>query len=330
MSYFKKCENCYSPFLRGWGSIFNYFRILNWQINLQNFIINCIFIILFSLNYSCTNTSNQKLNVSADTTICDSYNRNVTFTNNPTRVASAAPGITEVIYALGEGNRLVGRTDYCEFPPEVKNVASIGGLEDPNFETIATINPQLVIASTHFQKDAVKRLEAIKLPVVVIQSEASFEGAYYIIGKVSQILNVPGKGDSIINKMKAEVTSILEKVKTVKSRPTVYYVIGFGKTGNFTAGGNTFISKMIEMAGGKNIAADINGWSYSLEKLIEKDPDIILIRTGNKKIFSKTASYSELKAVKTGHIYEIDDDHFEITGPRLAEGLKELYRILHL
>jgi iron complex transport system substrate-binding protein len=281
------------------------------------------------LSYSCSPVSSNKGQTSKDTTFCDFYNRKVTFANNPRRIISASPGITEVIYALGEGNRLVGRTDYCDYPVQVKKVASIGGLEDPNFETIAAINPELVIASTHFQKESVRKLEVLKIPVIVIQSETSFEGAYDIIGKVAMVLNVKYRADSIINRMKTDVAEILQKVKSVKSHPTVYYVIGFGKTGDFTAGGNTFISKLIEMAGGTNIAADVNGWSYSLEKLIEKDPDVILIRTGNKEVFCKTPSYCNLKAVKSGRIYEIDDDLFEITGPRLSEGLKNLYKILH-
>jgi iron complex transport system substrate-binding protein len=294
----------------------------------SNFLLFLVFVIAFVFT-SCSGSTSKQQSTGTLTTVCDSYNRNVMFPDNPQRIISAAPGITEVIFALGEGKRLVGRTDYCDYPPQVKSVASIGGLEDPNIETIASINPGLVIASTHFQKEAVRKLELLKIPVIVIKSQESFEGAYETIGKVAGIFHVKAKGDSIVNGMKADVAAVLEKVKTAKSAPNVYYVIGFGKTGDFTAGGNTFISKMIEMAGGRNIASDINGWSYSLEKLIEKDPDIILIRSGNKKIFVNTPSYSDLQAVKANRVYEINDDLFEITGPRLAEGLKLLYTILH-
>lgn len=280
------------------------------------------------ISVSCRSGGKTGFQKNKDTTICDSYQRKVSFVSNPQRIVSAAPGITEIIFALGEGRRMVGRTDFCDYPPETKEIPSIGGLQDPNFETIAGINPDLVIASTHFQREAVQKLESLKIPVAVIMSEASFDGAYYTISRIGRILDVTHKADSIISRMRTTVDSILTQVRTEKYKPTVYYVIGFGKTGDFTAGGNTFISKLIDMAGGVNIAGDISGWSYSLEKLIEKDPDIILIRQGNKEIFCKTASYSDLKAVKTGHIYEINDDLFEITGPRLAEGLKCLYSII--
>ena len=294
-----------------------------------NYFFPILLLFIGGVNFSCSQSSSNKRAANTDTTFCDSYSRKITFSDNPQRIISAAPGITEIIFALGEGRRLVARTDYCDFPPQVEYIASIGGLEDPSIETIASINPDLVIASTHFQKESVQKLDLLKIPAIVIQSEGSFEGAYETIGKIAEILHVQDRGDSIIRKMKDEVAMVLEKVRLVKNIPRVYYVIGFGKTGDFTAGGNTFISKMIEMAGGKNIAADVNGWSYSLEKLIEEDPEVIFIRSGNKEIFVKTPSYRDLKAVKNNKIYEINDDLFEITGPRLVEGLKLLYTKLH-
>jgi iron complex transport system substrate-binding protein len=230
---------------------------------------------------------------------------------------------------LGERKRLIARTDFCDFPPEVKSIQSIGGLEDPNIETIATLNPDLVIASTHFQKEMVDKIEKLSIPIIVLKNHESFNGAYKLIQDIGDILKVGHRADSIVEEMKTDVEEVEELVKQVKTRPTVYFVIGFGKTGDYTAGGDTFISQLIELAGGINIAAGLKGWSYSLEKLIEKDPDVILIRTGDKEIFGKTYGYTTLKAVKNNKVYEIDNNLFEITGPRLAVGLKQLYHILH-
>jgi iron complex transport system substrate-binding protein len=284
---------------------------------------------LATTNYSCYNSATNSNGRSCDTTICDFYKRKVTFTDNPQRIISAAPGITEIVFALGEGKRLVGRTEFCDFPPQAKGIPSIGGLEDPNIELIATINPDLIIASTHFKKEMVDKIEQLNIPVAVLKNQESFEGAYELIQSIAKILKVKLRADSIIEKMKLEVRETEVLVNQQKSRPSVYFVIGFGKTGDYTAGGNTFIHQLIEMAGGTNIAADLNGWSYSLEKLVEKNPDIILIRTGDKELFCKTSVYKNLKAVKTGRIYEIDNNLFEIAGPRLADGLKQLYTILH-
>lgn len=277
----------------------------------------------------CSNPSSNKQSAQKDTTLCDSYSRNVTFVDNPQRIISAAPAITEIVYALGEEHRLVGRTDYCDFPPQVKNVASIGGLEDPSIEAIAAINPDLIIASTHFQKEMVSKIEQLKIPIVVLKNQSSFASTYELIQRVASIFKVEHRADSIIERMKAEVSEVETLVSKTATKPTVYFVIGFGKTGDYTAGGDTFIHQLVEMAGGTNVAADLKGWSYSIEKLIEKDPDVIIIRTGDKEIFCKTPGYTNLKAVKTGHVYEIDNNLFEIMGPRLSQGLKKLYTILH-
>jgi iron complex transport system substrate-binding protein len=292
----------------------------------KNLIIGLLTISFFVI--SCTQSGSQN-NILCKDTISDSYSRNVTFNDNPQRIISAAPAITEIIFALGESKRLIARTDFCDFPAEANSIPSIGGLEDPNIETIATLHPDLVIASTHFQKEMVDKIERLSIPIIVLKKHESFNGAYELIQTIGDILKVRYRADSIVKIMKKDVQDIEQLVKQIKSRPTVYFVIGFGKTGDYTAGGDTFISQLIDLAGGINIAADLKGWSYSLEKLIEKDPDVILIRTGDKEIFSKTYGYTNLKAVKNNQVYEVDNNLFEITGPRLAEGLKQLYHILH-
>lgn len=290
--------------------------------------------IVFSLGLtillsSCGNSAEHDKSSSNDTTITDSYQRMVKVTENPKRIISAAPGITEIVFALGEGQRLIGRTDYCDFPARVKSIPSIGGLEDPNIEVISGMNPDLVIASTHFQKEVLDKLDKLNIPVVVLKNQESFDGAYQLIKDVAKILNVTRRADSIVSTMKSQVAGISQKVNLIKVKPSVYFVIGFGKTGDFTAGGNTFINDLIKMAGGVNIASDLKGWSYSKEMLIQKDPDIILIRTGDKELFSKTEGYSNLTAVKNGKVYEVNNNLFEITGPRLSEGLQTLFDILH-
>jgi len=122
--------------------------------------------------------------------------------------------------------------------------------------------------------------------------------------------------------MKEKVQNVEDKVKGV-DKPSVYYVVGFGKS-DFTAGGNTFIGQIIEKAGGKNIAADVQGWKYSKEKLMEKNPDIIVIsdKYDSKNNFVTGEGYKDLKAVKEGKVYEIDDNMLSRQGPRQADGLE--------
>jgi iron complex transport system substrate-binding protein len=275
---------------------------------------------------SCNSSHNKK---QKGLIITDTFQRVVTIDKVPTRIVSASPAVTEILFALGKEKLLIGRTNYCVYPLQVSAIPSIGEIIDPNLETIASLNPDLVIASTHFKKEMADKIQQMNVPIVVLVSQESFEGSYNMIRQVADIVDAKDKGDSIIRSMQKTVSEIEAGAKTVKEKPSVYYVIGFGKTGDFTAGGNTFISNMISMAGGVNIAQDVIGWSYSLEKLIQKDPDIILIHNGQKEMFVNTPAYKNLKAVKRNKVYEVDNNLFELTGPRLSEGLKTLFTLLH-
>lgn len=259
-------------------------------------------------------------------TIKDSYEREVTIDKEPEKVISIAPNITETIFALEKGEKLIGRTEYCDYPEEVKKVQSIGTLTKPNIEKITELKPDLIVASTHFKKETLKKFEELGMKVIVLYGEESFDGAYETIEKVGTVLNAQDKAEEVVSNMKKKV----EEVKI--NKPSVYYVVAYGKGGDYTAGKGTFIGQMIEMAGGKNAADDVEGWKYSLERLIEKNPDILICskRFDTKKGIENTNGYKDLDAVKNGRLYEIDDSLISRQGPRLAEGLEELAKIIHI
>jgi iron complex transport system substrate-binding protein len=104
-------------------------------------------------------------------------------------------------------------------------------------------------------------------------------------------------------------------------RPSIYYVVGFGPSGNFTAGGNSFINDIIEMAGGHNVAADITGWSYSLEALMQADPEYIMIRREDSATFCRTKPYNQLTAVKTGKVIAIESGTIDLQVPRNLQAI---------
>jgi cobalamin transport system substrate-binding protein len=263
-------------------------------------------------------------------TIVDSYNRSVTIGKEAVRVVSIAPNITETIFALGKGDILKGRTDYCDYPAEALNIPSIGSLREPDIEAIAELNPDIVIASTHFTKESLDKLTTLSIPVVVFADQDSFEGVYSMIDGIGRLINSQEAAGNLISEMKATVSSVSEAVNG-KDKPSIYYVIGFGEYGDFTAGGDTFINQVIEMAGGNNIASDIKGWSFSLEKIVESDPDILVCSKfwNTKESIKTTNGYKSLRSVKNGHLFEIDNNMLDRQGPRLAEGLEALAEIIH-
>lgn len=305
----------------------------------RNLIVLLLALVMIAGFSACGNTSSTKdssgiQNKASATSyplkVKDSLGKEIVIDKEPKKIISIAPNITETIYALGKGNELVGRTDYDDYPAQVKNVQSIGSLTNPSVEKIVALKPDVVIASTHFKADVAKKLEDLGIKVIVLYDATDFNGAYDTINTIGQIVNAKGKANSIVDSMKKKIETIKEKVKGKKA-PKAYYVVGFGKNGDYTATKDTFINQMLDMAGGDNIAKDAAGWKYSLEKIIKNDPEYIIISKnfGMKDQFIKTAGYKELTAVKNNKVVEIDDNLLNRQGPRLADGVEALAKILH-
>jgi len=259
--------------------------------------------------------------------VIDSAGKVITLNAPVDRVVSLGPNVTETIYALGKGELLAGRSDWCNYPPEVESVPPVGDIQGPSVETILSLNPDLILASSHAPMEELDLLINAGIASAVFYGPQEFTGAYEVIRGVAGLLDVEEKGESIISEMSIKAAGVVEKVAGMENKPTVYFVVGFGEGGDWTAGGGTFINEMITMAGGLNIAGDVEGWSYSLEKLIEKDPEIILINNGLGDIFASATFYSELTAVKEGRLYEVDENIIVRQGPRLAEGLELLNKV---
>lgn len=262
--------------------------------------------------------------------IKDSYDREITLESEPATIVSVAPNLTETLYALNRGAKVIGRTDFDDYPEQIEKIESIGSLTDPNIEKIVEMKPDLVLASTHFKKEVVEKLEEAGVKVAVFYEKEDFGGTYEVIKNVGVTVNAQQEAKTVITDMQKKVEEVTAKVKD-KEEKSVYYVVGFGEEGEFTAGGDTFIGQMIEMAGGKNAADDAKGWSYSLEKLVEKDPEIIVVtdRADEKEELMKANGYKDLTAVKEDKVYTIDENLLNRQGPRLAEGLEELAKIIH-
>lgn len=266
--------------------------------------------------------------VSYPLTVTGSDGDTVTILAKPQKVVSVAPNLTELMYELGAGDLLVARSDYCDYPPEVSEVESVGTIFAPDMEKIISLEPDLVLASTHFDGEAAGKLQELSLPALTLFEETSMEGVYGMIETLGQALDREKQAADCVKDMKALIADVEEKVKDLEA-PTVYYAVDFGENGDFTAGGDTFAGNMIEMAGGDNIAKDVSGWSITLEQIIEKDPSIIFIGEAMKGDFINHPNYSGLTAVKEGRVYGIDNNLLDRQGYRNAEGIRMLAEIFH-
>ena len=273
-------------------------------------------------------------------TVTDDYGRTVVINGHASRIVSASPSITEILYALGQSHRLVGRTDFCLYPPAADTLPSIGGISNLNTEAILALQPDLVITASMIPQRSVDQLEKMGVPVVCIIEKNHFEDLYGNITRIGQLLHCESAADSLNALMRERVNTIVTDTaictdsqinefkensrinKLTNSRiPSVYYVVGFGATGNFTAGGNTFIDDIIQLAGGRNLAHDNTGWSYSLESLMQNDPDYVVVRREDSAAFCRTHPYSKLSAVHNGHVIGIESGTLDLQVPRNIDAI---------
>lgn len=303
------------------------------------FALLLIFVLTFSL-VACTiddssepenivENSNETADIKFPLTITDFLEREISLEKGPERIVSLAPSTTELIYALGAGDKIVGVTDYDNYPPEVENIAKVGGFKGPNIEAITAQNPDIILASNLSGQEEMETLENMGIPVIMLESK-NIERIYESIELLGQITGMEENGEKIINEMKAKISEINDKVKELP-KIDVFYLVSF--EGNWTAGKGTFIDELINLAGGNNIVEDIEGWTqYSVEELVKKDPDVIITspHAGNIDDIEKTEGYQNTKAVKNGNIFVVsDDDIIARSSNRIVLGLEEIAKFLH-
>jgi iron complex transport system substrate-binding protein len=262
-------------------------------------------------------------------TITDFLGREITIEKEPERIVSLAPSVTELIFAVGAGDRVVGVTEYDTYPEEVKDLPKVGGFKGPNIELITAQEPDIVFASTLSGKEEMETLEKMGIPVVVIEAK-SIDNIYESIEMLGKITNKEEKAQTIVNEMKSKIQEISNKVKD-RPKIKVFHLIDIN--GNWTAGSGTFIHELINLAGGQNIAEDTEGWvQYSIEELVSKNPDAIVMSSyaGDVETIKNMEGYKETNAVKNNNIYVVsNDDIISRATNRIVLGLEEIAKFLH-
>ena len=256
--------------------------------------------------------------VTVTDTVTDDYGRTVVVPAAPQRVVSISPAVTEIMFALGAGDLLVGRTDFCVYPDAAGDIPSIGGISNLNVERILSMQPDLIISGSMVGKKFTDQFDQMGTPMVCVIEKPKFEALYDNIKAIGKLVGKEHEADSLIENLKLRMESLLAHGDSSQNTqlPSVYYVVGFGAGGNFTAGGNTFINDIIRMAGGRNIAEDIEGWSYSLEALVKEDPNFIIVRREDSAAFCGMKPYNRLSAVKNGHVIGIVSGTLDLQVPR--------------
>ncbi len=270
--------------------------------------------------------------------LCAQAVTEVSQSSDDLRIVSLGPNVTEIIYALGSGDQLVGRTDYCNYPEEALAVTSIGTLWEPNLEAILSLNADIAIASSIVDPSFIESLNKAGIQAYQFYEEESLEGTYKLVQEVADAVGKAAEGQALVKDMKDRIEAVRAKVANVPAdqKKSTMYIISYGDWGDYAATGETYLNDVIEAAGGINAAKDGSYWSISKELLISQDPDTILLgaysytdEAAAIADFSALAPYSELTASKTGKVYTINGDAAERQGVRTADTVEAIARILY-
>jgi len=264
--------------------------------------------------------------------VVDESGRKVTISAKIERLVSLAPNLTEVVYALGAGNRLVGNTTFCNYPAEAKNVAKVGDTMQPSIERLLALRPQLVLVSTASQLEAfTKQLNEHQIAVYVTDPH-DLEGVFRSILSVGDLLNESVAASELVKQLRARS----EKVeRTVAGLPPVSTFFQLSGQPLYTAGRDSFVTNLIERAGGRSVTSDVReAWPrLSDEAALASRPEAVIMLSGgamgaaaNTKV---AAALKNSPAVQNGRVYLIDGDLLTRPGPRLVDGLEQIAHALH-
>lgn len=268
-------------------------------------------------------------------TVLDDAQRTVEITGVPERIISLAPSNTEVLFALGLGDKVVGVTDLCDYPEEAQGIEKVGFVEI-NLEKIVDLEPDLVLyIGGTAQLEKTQTMEDLGLTVLVL-APSDIEGIFADIELVGRTTGTEDEAVDLVSELRARMDEVLSRVAQAKRQPLVFYELDATDPARpWTAGPGSFIDALITMAGGVNLgaSAEMEWAQFSTEEVIAQDPEIIILGDANYGVTAESVEerpgWGVITAVKAGAIYPIDDTLVSRPGPRIVDGLEELARIIH-
>lgn len=273
---------------------------------------------------------------SQEKTIKDDVGNAFTLTAPPQRIVSLAPNITEILFALGLGENVVGVTRYCDYPPEALRKEKIGGLLDQDIEKIQALAPDLVIAFRGNPLSALKKLQSLRLPVFILDIGNTLDSVPKTIEKIARITQREKEARTLLDSLAAKLQKTMNALAQIEARPKVFLTLdGMGLS---TCGKTSYFNDLLNKAKSVNIAGRLEKqWlSYSREQLIKDNPDIIIILAKSEENFQKAREwftaqpgFQSMRAVRTARIHFLDENIASRFGPRLYDAFAELARLIH-
>ena len=264
-------------------------------------------------------------------TVTDPAGRQVTIKAEPKAIVSLAPSITEILYALGLGDKVVGVTEFCNYPPEAQAKPKVGGFADVNIEKLLSLNPDLVLVSSIHIAQVLPELEKLGLTVVVVDAH-DLPQVLESIALVGKIAGKEKEAESLVAEMQKRMDAVAKAVEGRK-KPKVFWELS---SDLWSVGPGSFVHDLIVRAGGENIATGHPYPQLTSEAVISADPDVIILADHpygeSAETVAKRPGWDKIKAVKEGRIVELTPEQVDITsrpGPRIVDALELIAKVLH-
>jgi iron complex transport system substrate-binding protein len=259
--------------------------------------------------------------------VFDDLGRLVAINGTPQRIVSLAPSNTEILFALGLGDKVVGVTDYCDYPPEALNKTKVGGYANPDIEKIVALNPDLVLVAYGTPMDVINTMVGLGLTVFGIKT-TDLDDLLNDIRRIGEITDKEVEAQALTSAMESRIQAVTNQTEELEQRPRVFYIVWNDPL--WTAGSGTFIHELIEKAGGVNIFGNVTGYPMvSIEDVLARDPEIIIASEWSYDWAINASELASTNASQTGRIFTCDDDLVQRPAPRLVEGLEWFAHFIH-
>lgn len=267
-------------------------------------------------------------------TLTDAVGNDITLEKAPETIVSMIPSNTEILFALGLNEEIIGVNDWDDYPEEALKKEKIGGMEF-NVEKIISMNPEIVFAHESMlgtSDEGLQQLRDAGLNVFVVKNAADFEQTYKTIETIGQATGKTEEAEAIVDEMKAKVEEVITKTQAVENKKRVFVETSDAPE-IYAPGKNTFMQEMLDMIGAENIVTG-EGWvMISPEEIVNQDPDVIIVMYSYVpdivESVKKRDGFSNVTAVKEDAVVQVDENLTSRTGPRLAHGLEEVARAIY-
>ena len=264
--------------------------------------------------------------------VVDDLGRSVTLPKTPRRIISLAPSITETLFAIGLDTRVVGVTQFCDYPPEAQAKPQVG-YTHPNLEAIVALEPDLILAPRELLRvDILGKLEQLQIPTYILDA-TTVADVLARIQTLGRILEASAAADDVVHRMQKHIGEI--KARTARlSRPRVLYVLNSEPL--ITIGPGSYLQEAIEIAGGSNVAARarVAYPRLSMEAVLQEDPEVILFPTGRAEGIvegeeERWQRWTTLSAIRLKQLRRVPNELLNRPGPRIVQGIEALARAIH-